>query len=153
MSLDVVNAFNVYAKVTKTVTFDSAHYLSEYDGPCRRNHGHRFSLEVTVSGSIDPFTGMVLDFNSLSEILKGVVRTFDHHCLNDAAPELAWRPTAEIMSVFIWECLVHHLPDGVLLQKVRLYETPTSCVEYEGGGRSDRLLEEMKKRSTELLLK
>ena len=39
-------------KVTKEVTFDSAHMLSNYSGKCQNLHGHTYKLQVTVEGPI-----------------------------------------------------------------------------------------------------
>ncbi len=47
-------------QLTTHASFDSAHFLSGYEGKCRNLHGHRWKLEVTVSseelvaGGTDP---------------------------------------------------------------------------------------------------
>ena len=33
-------------EVVKEVTFDAAHYIPNYDGPCGRMHGHRWKVIV-----------------------------------------------------------------------------------------------------------
>lgn len=117
--------------VTKEVSFDAAHFLSDYDGPCHALHGHRWTLLVSLSGPVNPSTGMIVDFAELSSVLKEhVVSRFDHQCINFVAPELKWRATAELMAMYIAEQLLPCLPEGVELSRLVLYETPTSFVEY-----------------------
>ena len=68
-------------KVTKEVTFDSAHMLSNYQGRCANLHGHTYKLQVTVEGPIAPEgneEGMVTDFNNLKRVIDSVTECFDH---------------------------------------------------------------------------
>ncbi len=51
-------------RVTTEFTFEMAHVLKDYDGPCRNVHGHSYRLFVTVSGipvneQGNPKSGMV----------------------------------------------------------------------------------------------
>jgi 6-pyruvoyl-tetrahydropterin synthase len=57
------------------------------------------------------------------------VERFDHHTLNYAAPELAWRSSTEMICVFVWEQLIDYLPG---LSGLRLYETSQSWCDYRG---------------------
>ncbi len=71
-------------RVTKSFTFEMAHALWNYDGPCRNIHGHSYQLFVTIFGetNLDPGNtklGMVMDFSDLKIIVKeSVVDVFDH---------------------------------------------------------------------------
>ena len=71
-------------RLTKEFSFEAAHALDGYDGPCREIHGHSYRLFVTVKGhpsedSRDPKYGMVMDFGILKRIVQEeVVSTFDH---------------------------------------------------------------------------
>ena len=38
-------------RLTKEFSFEAAHALDGYDGPCREIHGHSYRLFVTVKGS------------------------------------------------------------------------------------------------------
>lgn len=118
---------------TKIFTFDAAHFLPGYDGPCMNMHGHTYQLEVTVErvGSRVIFTGpteaMVMDFRDLKEIVKRkVIDLFDHQVLNDV---VTFRTTAENLAAFIFDTINTCLPPDVKCVKIRLYETPTSFVE------------------------
>ena len=71
-------------RVTNEFTFEMAHALWNYDGPCRNVHGHSYRLLVTLSGIPvdkpgDPKNGMVIDFTDLKSIVrKEIVSVFDH---------------------------------------------------------------------------
>jgi len=118
--------------VSKTVVFDSAHFLDEYDGKCNNLHGGRYELTVYIRGPINPDTGMVIDFTYLKKILKNkIVDKFDHHCLNYTVPQLAWRSTTELICIYIWQRLIKYIPS---LYKIELKETPNSKCEYMGEG-------------------
>ncbi len=94
-------------------------------------HGHNYELEVKVSGSIDPETGMVVDLGWLAQLIgEQVEDRFDHKNLNVETAEFKHlNPTAENICVVIWNILRSHLPDRYDLQ-VRLYETPRNFVDY-----------------------
>ena len=116
--------------VSKTVEFDSAHFLSDYNGKCNNLHGGRYKLTVYIKGPINPDTGMVVDFTYLNEILKQeIISQFDHHCLNYVTPQLAWRSTTELICLYIWEKLIKIFPS---LHKIELYETPNSKCTFKG---------------------
>jgi len=116
--------------VSKEVVFDSAHFLTDHPAKCSNLHGGRYVLHVKVRGRIDPVTGCVLDYGYLKRVVNArVVERFDHHTLNYAGPELAWRSTTELLSVYIWERLIDFLPE---LCELTLYETPQSWCQYVG---------------------
>lgn len=94
-------------------------------------HGHNYELEVKVSGSIDPESGMVVDLGWLAKLIREQVEDrFDHKNLNVETAEFQHlNPTAENICVVIWNILRSHLPDRYDLQ-VRLYETPRNFVDY-----------------------
>lgn len=69
-------------KNTKIFTFDSSHMLDGHDGKCQNLHGHTYSPEITVAGSLiesGAKAGMVMDFSDLKSIVKqSVIDPFDH---------------------------------------------------------------------------
>lgn len=131
--------------VTRRAEFSAAHYyhnpkLSPEEnrhlfGKCNNpnGHGHNYVLEVTVSGELDPRTGMVLDVKRLKEVLeRQVMAEMDHRFLNKEVPAFAEKiPTTENIAVEIWRRLAADLPTGSLY-RVRLYETPDLYVDYYG---------------------
>ena len=119
--------------VVKEFEFEAAHYLPDYDGPCKRMHGHSYRLQVGMTGSINPKTGMVIDFSKLKKLVGEFVDFMDHECLNtiksNAFP--AMMPTAEYMVLWLSLKLTSFLrQEEPRLTFIRLYETPTSYAEW-----------------------
>jgi 6-pyruvoyltetrahydropterin/6-carboxytetrahydropterin synthase len=98
-------------------------------------HGHNYVLEVSVEGTPDPLTGMVLDLKDLKELLnREVVSLYDHRFLNYEVPPFdRVNPTAENIAREIWRRLEPALAgEGHKLRQVRLYETADLWVDYRG---------------------
>jgi 6-pyruvoyl tetrahydropterin synthase/QueD family protein len=116
--------------VSKELVFDAAHFITDHPAKCSNLHGGRYLLHVKVKGRIDPVTGCVVDYGYLKRVAtKQIIDRFDHHNLNYAATELAWRSSTEMLCVYIWEQLIEYLPGLVELQ---LYETTQSWCNYTG---------------------
>lgn len=120
-------------RIGREFTFDSAHHLLNYDGDCANVHGHTYHLHIMLLGKVKD--GFVIDFKLLKEIVKEyVISKLDHKDLNKV---LDFNPTAENIAVKIWEMLDPVIDEAfkgrVVLERVKLYETPGSFVEYDGG--------------------
>lgn len=120
--------------VVKEFWFESAHHLPNYDGDCSRVHGHSYRLQVGFTGTINPETGMLVDFKDIKKIVKThVVDVLDHQFLNvvDKSGPLK-NPTAENMIVWIKEKIEEFIiPSGhISLSFIRLYETVGSYAEW-----------------------
>jgi 6-pyruvoyltetrahydropterin/6-carboxytetrahydropterin synthase len=137
-------------RITRRLEFDAGHRIPNHDSQCRHLHGHRYALEITLSGDVITAEsasdqGMVMDFAEVRAIAQGcLVDAWDHAFL-------AWRndqrvveflatlpghktvlfeapPTAEHLASTAFRVLDqayqdqygHHLK----LERVRLYETP-----------------------------
>jgi 6-pyruvoyltetrahydropterin/6-carboxytetrahydropterin synthase len=128
--------------VTRRLTFAAGHILvrPEWDrarnrevfGACSGDHGHNYELEVTVSGSIDEETGMVINLKEVDRIVKVlVIQDVDHRHLNRDVPWLeGCLPTTENVASAIWRRLEGKLPSA-RLERVRLKETENNVVEVE----------------------
>lgn len=129
-------------RVTRRLTFAAGHILArpEWDdarnrevfGACSGDHGHNYELEVTVSGTVDADTGMVINLKEVDRIVKElVIQDVDHRHLNR---DVKWLegclPTTEILASAIWGRLDGKLPSA-RLEKVRLKETENNVVEVE----------------------
>lgn len=117
-----------FVKVGKSFTFESAHHLLNYCGPCECNHGHSYSLNVVLYGPLNRDTGMVIDYKQLKAIVqKYVIDVFDHTTIND---KMDCNPTAENMLFFIWEKLEK---EGLVkgLYEISLNETATSTASID----------------------
>jgi 6-pyruvoyltetrahydropterin/6-carboxytetrahydropterin synthase len=108
-------------------------------GKCNNpnGHGHNYLLEVTISGNIDPATGMVFDLVALDGIVsQRVLDKFDHKNLNlDMENFRTEVPTTENLCLEIYRLLREPLEDagterGLKLSRVRLEETSLNSFEY-----------------------
>ena len=133
------------AYLTRRATFSASHRLHsdalsaeanrQLFGKCNNpnGHGHNYTLEVTVRGSIDTTTGMVINLTDLKKAMEtNVLDLVDHKHLNLDVPifqEIV--PTAENMAVVFWRLLAQELPSG-LLYEVRLHETENNVAIYRG---------------------
>jgi 6-pyruvoyltetrahydropterin/6-carboxytetrahydropterin synthase len=131
--------------LTRRTTFNAAHLLwspalteaeniAVYAKCANRNgHGHNYVLEVTVQGTPDPRTGMVLNLTELkAAVNEHVIDWVDHKHLNYDVPWLEGSiPTTEVLVIKFWERLLHALPVGQLFE-VRLYETENNFASYRG---------------------
>jgi len=132
--------------LTRHEHFNAAHKLfnpnwtreknEEVFGKCANEnwHGHNFELIVTVKGEINPETGYFINVKELSKIIQEhIIEKLDHKNLNLDVPFLQGiMPTTENLAMAIWNELIAHLPAGVMLHSVKIYETPRICVEYFG---------------------
>jgi len=129
--------------VTRAYHFSAAHRLAndafsdaenaEVYGQCFRQHGHNYLLEVTVSGALDPVTGMSVDIGAVDRAVKtAVLDRVDHYDLSATVPALASViTTGENLARTLWEWLEGALPPGVL-RRVTLVETANNVFEYCG---------------------
>jgi 6-pyruvoyltetrahydropterin/6-carboxytetrahydropterin synthase len=103
-------------------------------GKCNNpfGHGHNYTVEVTVSGQIDPQTGMVCNLTDLDGFIEREVLTrYGHENLN-MLPEFAQEvPTTENLCIHIYE-IVHRGFPQAHLETVRLEETMMNSFEYRG---------------------
>ena len=131
--------------VHRKAHFNAAHRLYRPDWSDEKNeevfgkcnnphfHGHNYDLIVSVTGEIDPETGFVIDLSLLRDIIKSEVEeALDHKNLNLQVEEFkTLNPTAENISVVIYNKLRKHIPDHLDL-KIKLYETSRNFVSYSG---------------------
>ncbi|HEX7904071.1 MAG TPA: 6-carboxytetrahydropterin synthase [Chitinophagaceae bacterium] len=132
--------------LTRSEHFNAAHKLynpawsyeknEEVFGKCANEnwHGHNYELFVTVKGNPDPDTGFVFDVKRLSNIIKEqVIEKIDHRNLNVDVEFMQGKMcSTENLVIAIWGELQPHLPAGVQLYALKLYETPRIYVEYFG---------------------
>jgi 6-pyruvoyltetrahydropterin/6-carboxytetrahydropterin synthase len=103
-------------------------------GKCNNphGHGHNYVVEVSVSGNVDPATGMIANLADLDGFVeRQVLDAFDHKSLNEEVP--AFRetvPTTENLCVEIFERL-KGFPKA-RLERVRIEETSNNSFEYAG---------------------
>jgi len=139
-------------RVTKEFSFEMAHALNNYDGPCRNIHGHSYKLFVTVIGKpiqddSHPKLGMLIDFGDLKKLVyKKIVSVFDHafvlhkdagitcteqiHEMFTNTLYVNYQPTCENLAIDIATRIKRELPEQCKLFSIKLYETATSYAEW-----------------------
>lgn len=112
--------------VMREFTFNAAHHLPDYPGPCARVHGHTYRLQVYVTraGGI-LLQGFVIDFARLKKIVQGILEQgFDHAVLNDICDF----PSAEFLAAILLDLIDEKLRSLLVrVTQVVLWETPTCC--------------------------
>ncbi len=123
-------------KLSTEFTFDAAHFIRDYDGPCGRMHGHTYRVRVEATASklqpseYCPHPAMVADFRTLRWAKKDALKGgLDHCVLNEIMPP-EYETTAEMIAQYIHEKTCKMLPEHIQL-KVSVSETPDSWAEYE----------------------
>jgi 6-pyruvoyltetrahydropterin/6-carboxytetrahydropterin synthase len=96
-------------------------------------HGHNYTLDVTIKGTPDPLTGMIMNLADLKAIVGAVLEEFDHKHLNEDTPYFKERiPTTENIVRVLWGLIAPRIPEGVALAHLRLYEMNDLWAEYDG---------------------
>lgn len=127
--------------VTKTFRWEMGHRLMLHEGKCRHMHGHSYRADVTLSGVVDPNTGMVVDFYEMGFIKERINRVLDHAfalCSSDEMGRAALacvpgtrvflmdgEPTAENIAGMIARWAQDGLESRASVSRVRVWETET----------------------------
>ena len=104
-------------------------------GKCNNphGHGHNYFVEVTVSGQVDPATGMVCNLVDIDNcVRREILDRFDHSNLNTLPEFQGQVPTTEVLSVVTYDILKQSF-QAAHLDKVRIEETMLNSFEYAGG--------------------
>jgi 6-pyruvoyltetrahydropterin/6-carboxytetrahydropterin synthase len=132
--------------LTRRVTFAAAHRYRRPEwsqdrndqvfGLCAREsyHGHTYTCDVTVTGSLDATTGFVVDLALLDRVLATEVRDrFDHRNINLDVPEFADGkriPSGEELAAFIFERVQAALGIATEVVEVTVAEDATLSASY-----------------------
>lgn len=123
--------------ITKKFEFSSSHRYWKDDwseeknqevfGKCTSTygHGHNYELHVTISGKIDPDTGMIINLSDLKKHVNVVVNSFDHKYLNKDTPYFSDKiPTTENIANVMFNLIENEIDNkgDFSLHKIRLYE-------------------------------
>jgi 6-pyruvoyltetrahydropterin/6-carboxytetrahydropterin synthase len=131
--------------LTRRYLFSASHRLHSTEmsaeenratyGKCNNphGHGHNYSLEVTVSGQVDPATGMICNLVDLDQCVeREVLARYNLENLNALEEFSVTVPTTENLCIQIFEILHRRFPYAHL-ERVRLEETMMNSFEYAGG--------------------
>ena len=143
-------------QITRRLEFDAGHRIPNHNSQCKHLHGHRYTIEITLSGDVITAEGvseqgMVMDFSDVKRIAKErVVDAWDHAFLvyrgdkvvldflntlpNHKTVVMDIIPTAENLAKVAFDLLLDAYRDTygnhLRLQRVRLFETPNNWADY-----------------------
>ena len=136
--------------ISSKLEFDAGHRIPSHNSQCRHLHGHRYAVEITLSGDIITDEGiakqgMVMDYSEVKQIAKdALVDKWDHAFLvysgdvqvlqflqsieDHKTVVLDTPPTAENLVLVAFNILDSAYQDNygnhLRLEQVRLFETP-----------------------------
>lgn len=108
-------------------SFDAAHALRGYEGPCENLHGHTWKVQIFLAGKKLNRIGILEDFKIIKKELHATLKEFDHKLLNDLKPFIRNNPTSENLAKVIYQKLRKRFKR---LSKVAVWESPGTCVTY-----------------------
>ena len=146
-------------KIIKIIEWDMGHRVLHHRSVCRGLHGHRYKVEICVSGDLvsKPDVseeGMVIDFADIKKISNQFIQekldhafmvwekdedliSFFKHSKGHKPVIVPFTPTAENVAAYIFNRLQDKFKDvyktGLHLHSIKLWETPTSYALYEKG--------------------
>ncbi|GGC15488.1 6-carboxytetrahydropterin synthase QueD [Pseudoduganella buxea] len=141
--------------ITRKLEFDAGHRIPDHKSQCRNLHGHRYTLEITLTGEVitaegNSDNGMIMDFSDVKAIAKEhLVDVWDHAFLvydkdiavkeflaslpNHKTVVIDRIPTVENLAAVAFGILKAAFKDrygtGLHLHKLVLHETPNCWAE------------------------
>jgi 6-pyruvoyltetrahydropterin/6-carboxytetrahydropterin synthase len=141
--------------ITRKLEFDAGHRIPDHKSQCRNLHGHRYTLEITLTGQVitaegNSDNGMIMDFSDVKSIAKEhLVDVWDHaflvyekdHAVKEFLASLPDHktvvidriPTVENLAAVAFGILKAAFKDrygtGLHLHKLVLHETPNCWAE------------------------
>ena len=128
-------------RIYKAVHFDASHRLMHYRGKCANLHGHRWKVEVWISGAVDEVSGILVDYNTI----KSIIERFDHQtilnrgdpmvpCIGQFQPVITTPgdPTSELLAGLLREMLDTECRDSGIearVVRIRVWESASCCAE------------------------
>lgn len=119
--------------VFKDFELAAAHAIRGHTRGCQHLHGHNYRVRVHVSARELDALGMVIDFADLKAVVAEVAGPFDHRVVNEVPPFDEVNTTAELLARHVYRETARRLAgDGrVQVERVEVWETPSSCAIYE----------------------
>ncbi|HJV82697.1 6-carboxytetrahydropterin synthase QueD [Noviherbaspirillum sp.] len=141
--------------ITRKLEFDAGHRIPDHKSQCRNLHGHRYTLEITLVGSViqeegSSDNGMIMDFSDVKALAKQhlvdvwdhaflayekdtVVREFLESLPGHKTVIISSIPTVENLAQTAFNILKAAYQDrygtGLRLHKLVLHETPNCWAE------------------------
>ena len=126
---------------TRVIGIDAGHRVTRHESKCRHVHGHRYTLDISVSAPALDDAGRVVDFGTLKEIVGGwLLEKLDHGYIMAPWDEVGsildgqgfkvyrmpegMEPTAENIAHHVLEIAQGLLGSPFQVERVRCWETP-----------------------------
>jgi 6-pyruvoyltetrahydropterin/6-carboxytetrahydropterin synthase len=142
--------------ITRRLEFDAGHRIPNHNSQCKHLHGHRYAIEITLSGEVITAEGasdqgMVMDFSDVKRIaMEQLVDAWDHAFLVYRGDRIVLDflqslpghktvvldaiPTAENLALIAFDKLNGAYRDTygnhLRLERVRIFETPNNWAEH-----------------------
>jgi 6-pyruvoyltetrahydropterin/6-carboxytetrahydropterin synthase len=110
--------------------FRAAHRIPAPDGSLEPLHEHNWRVEAFFEGDALDKTGLVADFTLLRRRIAEATRHLSGVCLNNLPAFAVIGPSAEMIARHVYELLAPRVPPGVMLTKVRVWETEDCAAAY-----------------------
>jgi len=118
-------------EVSVNTRFSAAHHLVGYPGHCANPHGHNWDVEVFVRGKKLNPTGILVDFRTLKDTVRGVLSELDHSDLNTHRAFRKSNPSSENIARFLYKELSKRINRrDCRVSCVAVGETPESRARY-----------------------
>jgi 6-pyruvoyltetrahydropterin/6-carboxytetrahydropterin synthase len=112
-------------------SYDSAHFLRNYNGQCENLHGHHYVVEAALAFEDVGEGGIAYDFTDAKRHLRAIADGLDHQNINDLEPFTRIEPSAENQARWIFEQMRERLGEHAEnLVYVRVWETPNQWAQY-----------------------
>ena len=108
-------------------SFDAAHQLRGYEGPCEKLHGHSWKVQVFLNADKVDKLGMVCDFKQIKKILARAIGKFDHENLNDLPEFKKINPTCENVAKVIYDKIKGKIKT---VSKIAVWESEKTYAAY-----------------------
>jgi len=113
-------------RISKQFHFSAAHALTQLadDHPCKRSHGHNYTVDVIFEAESLDERAFVVDFLDLAPIKRFIDEELDHRDLNEVLPVVT---SSENIARYLYDRFKPAFP---ALVAVRVGETPKTWAEY-----------------------
>ncbi len=134
-------------RLYKEVSFDASHRLLTYPGKCHNLHGHRWKVEIWLTGEPDKETNILVDFNEIRE----AVDRYDHEIILNERDPMVPRieefhpvittpgdPTSELLASLIRDDIEGTYASSgrnIRVDQIRVWESPTCYAELRNEDR------------------
>ena len=134
-------------RLYKEVSFDASHRLLHYIGKCHNLHGHRWKVEIWITGMTDKKTNILVDYNEI----KKIIHRYDHEIILNENDPMVPRiqefhpvvttpgdPTSELLALLIRDAIEEKYADSgrnIIVDRIIVWESPTGYAELNNENR------------------